>query len=146
MATKIRLQRGGTTNRPFYRFVVTPETSPRDSNFIEKIGTFDPLMDKNNPERMKINKDRVLHWLSVGAIPSERVALLITKAGIANDNPMIKKILKRREQSIEARKAAAEAKKRAEEAAAKAEADKAAAEAAAAAAPAEAAPAETPAA
>jgi small subunit ribosomal protein S16 len=141
MATKIRLQRGGTTNRPFYRFIVTPETSPRDSNFIEKLGTYDPLISKDNPERIKVDKDRILYWLSVGAVPSEKVAILITKAGIANDNATVKKVLKRREKSIADRKAAAEAKKKAEEAAAKAEADKAAAEAAAAAAPAEAAPA-----
>lgn len=148
MATKIRLQRGGTTNRPFYRFVVTPETSPRDSNFIEKLGTYDPLAAKGSKERFAINKDRVLYWLSVGAVPSEKVALLITKEGIANDNPTVKKVLKRREKSIKDRLAANEAKKKAEEAAKAAEeaAAKAAEAPAAEAAPAEAAPAETPAA
>jgi small subunit ribosomal protein S16 len=144
MSTKIRLQRGGTTNRPFYRFIVTPETSPRDCKFIEKIGTFDPLLPKDNPDRIKLNKDRVSYWLSVGAVPSERVALIIDKLGIANDNASIKKILKRREKSIKDRQAAIEAKKAAEAAAkAKEEAEKAAAEAPAEAAkPAEAAPAE----
>jgi len=137
MATKIRLQRGGTTNRPYYRFIVTPETSPRDSNFIEKIGTYNPLVPKDSAERMTIKKDRVEYWLSVGAVPSERVALLITKAGIANDNPTVKKVLARRDKSIKARQAAIEAKKKAEEAV------KAAAEASAVAA-AE-VPAETPA-
>ncbi len=145
MATKIRLQRGGTTNRPFYRFIVTPETSPRDSKFIEKIGTYNPLAPKDSAERITIKKERVEYWLSVGAEPSEKVALLITKAGIANDNPIVKKVLKRREKSMKDRLAALEAKKKAEAAAKAAEEAAAAAEEAAKAAPApaaEAAPAE----
>jgi len=146
MSTKIRLQRGGTTNRPFYRFIVTPETSPRDCKFIEKIGTFDPLLPKTDPARIKLDKERVAYWLSVGAVPTERVAMIISNLGIANDNTAIKKILKRREKSIKDRQAAIEAKKAAEaavkakeEADAKAEADKVAAEKAAAEAPAPAA-------
>ena len=141
MSTKIRLQRGGTTNRPFYRFIVTPETSPRDCKFIEKIGTFDPLLPKSDPARIKLNKDRVAYWLSVGAVPTERVAMIISKLGLANDNKSIKKILKRREKSIKDRQAAIEAKKAAEAAAAAKEAADAAAAEAAKAAPAEAAPA-----
>lgn len=131
MSVKIRLQRGGTKNRPFYRLIVTPSTSPRDSNFIEKLGTYNPMAPKDSAERVKLNNERIKHWLSVGAIPSERVALLLSKAGIANDNPQIKKVLARREQSITDRVAAAEAKKKAEEAAAAAEAAKLAAEEAA---------------
>lgn len=138
MSVKIRLQRGGTKNRPFYRLIVTPSTSPRDSNFIEKVGTYNPMAPKDSAERVKLNNERIKHWLSVGAIPSERVAVLIAKAGIANDNPQIKKVLSRRDQSIEARVAAAEAKKKAEEAAVAAEAAKVAAEEAAKAAAAEA--------
>ncbi len=157
MATKIRLQRGGTTNRPFYRFIVTPETSPRDCKFIEKIGTFDPLLSKDNPARIKLDKDRVAYWLSVGAVPTERVALIISKLGIANDNKTIKNILKKRDKTIALKKVQLEAKLKAEAAAAakeavdKAEAEKAEAAAAKeaadkAAAEAAAAPAEAPAA
>jgi len=142
MATKIRLQRGGTTNRPYYRFVVATEQAARDGKFIEKIGTFDPLVAKDSPKRMTIKKDRIEYWLSVGAQPSEKVALLITKAGIANDNPTILKILKKRDKTIALKKVQLEAKKKAEAEAsakaaaeeaeaAKAEADKQAAEAAA---------------
>ncbi len=143
MATKIRLQRGGTTNRPFYRFVVADEKAARDGKFIEKLGTYDPLISKDKAERINVKKDRIEYWLSVGAQPSEKVALLITKAGIANDNKTVKEILKKREKSIKVKKAAAEAKAKAEaEAAAKAAAEeKAKADAeAAASAPSEAAP------
>jgi small subunit ribosomal protein S16 len=138
MATKIRLQRGGTTNRPFYRFIVTPETSPRDCKFIEKIGTFDPLMAKDNPARIKLDKERVKYWLSVGAVPTERVAVIISKLGFANDNKMIQKILKRKEKSMKATQAATAAKAKAAADAAAKEAAEAAAKEAAAAAPAEA--------
>ena len=82
MATKSRLQRGGTTNRPFYRFVATAETSARDGKFIEKLGTYDPLAPKDSADRLKIKKDRIEYWLSVGALPSEKVAKFLIALGV----------------------------------------------------------------
>jgi len=78
---KIRLARGGRKNVPFYRIVVTNHTSPRDSKFLEKLGTYNPLADDNNEKKIVINKERVEHWLSVGAKPTDRVALFLTKLG-----------------------------------------------------------------
>ncbi len=72
---KIRLSRGGRKNLPFYRIVATNSTSPRDSKFLEKLGTYNPLLPEGSKEqRITINKERVEHWLSVGAKPSEKVA------------------------------------------------------------------------
>ena len=71
---KIRLARGGRKKSPYYRILVTEVTSPRDSNFIEKVGTYNPLLAKDNENRVTIKKDRIEYWLSVGAQPSEKVA------------------------------------------------------------------------
>jgi len=79
---KIRLARGGRKNLPFYRIVATNSTSPRDSKFLEKLGTYNPLADDSNEKKIVINKDRVEHWLSVGAIPSERVAKFLISLGV----------------------------------------------------------------
>ena len=67
MSTKIRLSRAGTKKRPYYHIVVTNSRSPRDSKFIEKIGTYEPLLPQENPKRMTINAERAKHWLAVGA-------------------------------------------------------------------------------
>lgn len=71
---KIRLARGGRKKSPYYRILVTEVTSPRDSNFIEKVGTYNPLLAKDSDNRVTIKKDRIEYWLSVGAQPSEKVA------------------------------------------------------------------------
>ena len=79
---KIRLARGGRKNVPFYRIVATNSTSPRDSKFLEKLGTYNPLADDSNEKKLVIDKERVEHWLSVGAIPSERVAKFLIALGV----------------------------------------------------------------
>jgi small subunit ribosomal protein S16 len=84
MALKIRLARGGSKKRPFYRIVVAEASAPRDGRFIEKLGTYNPLLEQGNAERVVINSDRVKHWMSVGALPSDRVNQFLATAGIAN--------------------------------------------------------------
>ena len=74
MSVKIRLSRGGAKKRPFYRIVVADSRSPRDGRFIEKIGSYDPMVAKDHPDRIRLDKDRAQHWLSVGAKPSDRVS------------------------------------------------------------------------
>jgi small subunit ribosomal protein S16 len=91
MALSIRLARGGAKKRPYYRIVVADSRSPRDGRFIEKLGTYNPLLAKDSPERVKMDAERVSHWLSVGAQPSDRVARFLDAAGVreraARNNP-----------------------------------------------------------
>jgi len=82
MAVKIRLSRGGTKKKPFYSIVVADGRSPRDGRFIEKIGSYNPMLAKDDANRVIIKEDRAKHWLSVGALPSDRVAMFFGKAGI----------------------------------------------------------------
>lgn len=82
MALKIRLARGGSKKRPFYRIVVAEATAPRDGKFIEKIGTYNPLLEQSNADRVVINHERAQHWLSVGAQATDRVNLFLAKAGL----------------------------------------------------------------
>ena len=79
MATRIRLRRMGSKGRPFYRVVVADQRSPRDGRFIENIGRYHPL---NDPSVIEIDQDRALHWLRVGAQPSDQVRNLMQKVGI----------------------------------------------------------------
>lgn len=81
MALKIRLARGGAKKRPFYSIVVADSRSPRDGRFIEKIGTYNPMLDKGHAERLVVKEERVKHWLGVGALPTERVARFFGDAG-----------------------------------------------------------------
>ncbi len=83
MALKIRLARGGAKKRPYYRIVVAENTAPRDGRFIEKVGTYNPLLPKDHPERVTLKEDRVKHWLSVGARPTDRVLRFLDAAGLA---------------------------------------------------------------
>ena len=78
---KIRLARGGRKNVPFYRIVATNHTSPRDSKFLEKLGTYNPLANDSDEKKIVINKERIEHWLSVGAKPTDRVAGFLIKLG-----------------------------------------------------------------
>ncbi len=78
MALKIRLSRGGAKKHPFYRMIVTDSRNPRDSAFLEKLGTYDPFLPHENTNRFVINEERVKHWLSVGATPSNRAAILLS--------------------------------------------------------------------
>lgn len=82
MATRIRLARGGAKKRPYYRIVVTDSRSPRDGKFIEKIGAYNPILAKDDANRVTVQKDRAEYWLGTGAQPSERVVRLFEVAGI----------------------------------------------------------------
>ena len=146
MAVKIRLARGGAKRVPYYRVVVANATAPRDGDFLEKVGTYNPMLSAQDPARISLKSDRILYWLSQGAQPSDRVARFIAAAGIALPGHITKKIAlqakthatmaaKRKaiadaEASVKAKEEAAAA---AEVKAAEKEAAKAAAEAAAAA-------------
>ena len=83
MAVRIRLARGGRKKMPYYRIVVADSRSPRDGRFIEKIGTYNPLLDKADPDRIRLQKERALYWLSVGAIASDRVKKFFNMKDIA---------------------------------------------------------------
>jgi small subunit ribosomal protein S16 len=91
MSLKIRLARGGTKKRPYYRIVVADARAPRDGRFIEKVGTFNPLLAKDAPKRVTLEAERCTHWLSVGAQPTDRVARFLDAAGLikreARNNP-----------------------------------------------------------
>src|SRR5947199_34325 len=91
MALAIRLSRGGAKKRPYYRIVVADSRKARDGRFIEKLGTYNPLLAKDSPERVKLDAERISHWLSVGAQPSDRVLRFLDAAGIreraARNNP-----------------------------------------------------------
>lgn len=83
MSVKIRLSRGGTKKRPYYYIVVAHGTSPRDGRYIEQIGTFNPMLKKDDANRFTFKEDRVKHWLSVGAQPTDRVLRLLDAQGLA---------------------------------------------------------------
>jgi small subunit ribosomal protein S16 len=82
MAINIRLARGGSKKRPYYKIVVADARSPRDGRFIEKIGNYNPLLAKDNEQRVQLDADRAKHWLSVGAQPTDRVARFLDQAGV----------------------------------------------------------------
>jgi small subunit ribosomal protein S16 len=115
MSVKIRLSRGGTKKRPYFYIVVAEAASPRDGRYIEQIGTHNPLLPKDNADRVKLDLDRVKHWLSVGAQPTDRVARFLDAAGLAKreakQNPSKGKPKKKR---LEREAAQAEAAKKAE--------------------------------
>lgn len=145
MALKIRLARGGSKKRPYYRIVVADINAPRDGRFIEKIGTYNPLLPKDSEDRVNIDVDRAKYWMSVGAKPTDRVLRFLDALGLEKreprNNPNKAKPGKKR---VEREAAEAEAATAAKDAAeAEATAAKEAAETAAA-APAEEAPAEAP--
>ncbi|MBI1328180.1 MAG: 30S ribosomal protein S16 [Alphaproteobacteria bacterium] len=82
MALKVRLARRGRKNLPIYSIVVTDSRNPRDGKFLEKVGTYNPLVKKDDPARVSINTERVSYWLKQGAKPSDRVATFLGKAGL----------------------------------------------------------------
>jgi small subunit ribosomal protein S16 len=91
MAVAIRLSRGGSKKRPYYKIVVADERSARDGKFIERIGSYNPLLAKDDEKRVVLDSDRAKHWLSVGAQPTDRVARFLDAAGVreraARSNP-----------------------------------------------------------
>ncbi len=157
MALAIRLSRGGRKNRPHYSIVVADKRKARDGRFLEKLGTYNPLLAKDDANRVQFNAERAKYWISQGAEISDRVSIFFGKAGIIpmpakKNNPqkaepsaktkqMVAEKAKKREDAAEAAKQAAE---EAKAAAAQAKADAEAAAAAPAPEP-EAAPAEAPA-
>ncbi|MHB9878128.1 30S ribosomal protein S16 [Pacificimonas sp. ICDLI1SI03] len=146
MAVVIRLSRGGAKKRPFYRVVVADKRSPRDGKYLERIGSYNPLLPKDSDERVKLDTERAKHWLSVGAVPSDRVARFLEAEGLmkreARNNPKKGEpganAKARADEKAEKAAAAEEAAKEAAAAEAEAPAEEAAAEEA----PAEEAPAE----
>jgi len=82
MAMKIRLARGGSKKRPHYAIVAADSRMPRDGRFIEKLGTYNPLLAKDNEERVKMNIERVQYWLDQGAQPTDRIARMLEAAGV----------------------------------------------------------------
>jgi small subunit ribosomal protein S16 len=131
LSVKIRLARGGSKKRPYYYIVAADIRSPRDGRYIERVGSYNPMLPKDSEERVKLDVDRIKHWLSVGAKPTDRVARFLDQADIlkreARNNPEKMKPKKKAQE-----RAAAEEEKKQEAA----EAAKAAAEAPAEEAPA----------
>ena len=139
MAIALRLSRGGAKKRPYYRIVAADSRKPRDGKYLEQIGTYNPLLAKDDDKRIQLNEDRARYWLGVGAQPSDRVARFLDAAGIreraARSNPNKaepgEKAKERAEEKAAKVAEAEEAKKAAEEeakAAAEAPAEEAAAE------------------
>ncbi|MDB9890483.1 30S ribosomal protein S16 [Alphaproteobacteria bacterium] len=133
MALKIRLARGGAKKRPFYRIVVAEASAPRDGRYVERVGTYNPMVPKEHEQRMTLNSERITFWLGQGAKPTDRVHKMLAAAGLA-EAPVI------RDQPKKSAPGKKRAEREAEAASAAAEAASAAAEAASAAA--EATPAE----
>jgi small subunit ribosomal protein S16 len=113
MSLKIRLARGGAKKRPYYRIVIADARSPRDGRFIERVGTFDPLLAKDDPKRVTLVTERVEHWLSQGAQPTDRVLRFLDAAGLAKrearNNPKKAEPGAKAKERAEARAKAAEA-------------------------------------
>ena len=126
MSLKIRMSRGGAKKRPFYSIVVADTRSPRDGRFLEKLGTYNPMLDRGHAQRVVLKAERIQHWMKMGATPSERVARFLGEAGLA-PKPEIRETPKQSAPRVKARD--------------RAKGGTAAAEAAAGAAPAPAAPA-----
>ncbi len=82
MAVRIRLSRGGSKKRPFYRIVAADQRAPRDGRFIEKLGTYNPLLPQDHEQRLVINEERVKYWLGVGAQPTDRLEKLFSNLGL----------------------------------------------------------------
>jgi small subunit ribosomal protein S16 len=82
MAVKIRLARAGAKKRPFYRIVVANANAPRDGEFLEKVGTYNPMLPREHAERLVVNVERVKHWLGVGAQPTDRVERMLGQLGV----------------------------------------------------------------
>jgi len=136
MSVSLRLSRGGSKKRPYYKIVVANSRAPRDGKYLEQVGTYNPLLAKDDANRVRLVEDRVNYWLGVGAQPTDRVARMLDKAGIkeraATVNPSKgepgKKAKERAEEKAEKLREAEEAAREAAEAAAAPAAEEAAAE------------------
>jgi small subunit ribosomal protein S16 len=113
----MRLSRGGSKKRPYYKIVVSNSRAPRDGKYLEQVGTYNPLLAKDDENRVRLVEDRVRYWIGVGAQPTDRVARMLDKAGIkeraATNNPQKaepgKKAKERAEEKAEKAREAAEA-------------------------------------
>lgn len=126
MSVSLRLSRGGSKKRPYYKIVVANSRAPRDGKYLEQVGTYNPLLAKDDANRVRVVEDRARYWLGVGAQPTDRVARLLDKAGIkeraATNNPAKGEPGKKAKERAEEKAAkAAEAAEAAAEAAASAE-------------------------
>ena len=110
MAMKIRLARGGSKKRPYYRIVAADSRMPRDGRFIEKLGTYSPLLPKDSEDRIKMNMERIQYWLDQGAQPTDRISRFLEAAGVLD---------KKERNNPQKAEPGAKAKERAEEKAAK---------------------------
>lgn len=136
MSVSLRLSRGGSKKRPYYKIVVANSRAPRDGKYLEQVGTYNPLLAKDDANRVRLVEDRVRYWIGVGAQPTDRVARMLDKAGIkeraATVNPQKgepgKKAKDRAEEKAEKQREAEEAAREAAEAAAAPAAEEAAAE------------------
>ena len=133
MTVRIRLSRHGAKKRPYYRIVVADVRAPRDGRFIERVGSFDPLKDKSDESRLNLQLDRIKHWLSTGAQPSDRVHQFLSDAGlmepIKRNNPNKAKPKKKAQERIKAKEEALKKKEEEEAKAAEAKPAEPAAEA-----------------
>jgi small subunit ribosomal protein S16 len=118
MSVKIRLARAGSKKRPFYQIVVADVRSPRDGRFIETVGTWNPMLAKDDATRVTLNAERIAHWVKQGALPTDRVARFMSEAGMmtrearSNPNkaqPGKKAVERAKEKASKAADAAAEA-------------------------------------
>ncbi len=116
MAVKIRLARGGAKKRPHYAIVVADSRMPRDGRFLEKLGTYNPLLPKDSEDRIKMDMERVQHWLDQGAQPTDRIARFLEAAGVRAKTERAN--LKKAEPGKKAKERAAQKAAKAEEAAA----------------------------
>jgi len=131
MSLRIRLSRGGAKKRPFYRIVAADSRKPRDGRYIERLGTYNPMVAKDHEDRLVFDDERIKYWLSVGALPSDRVARFLSDKGLV-DKPVVHEQTKQhlpRAKTLEREQEAEDkAKKAAEAPAEKAPAEEAAAE------------------
>jgi len=132
MSLKIRLARGGAKKRPYYNIVIADSRMPRDGRFIEKVGSYNPLLKKDDEKRVQYNEERVKHWIGVGAKPTDRVARFLSVNGLyewkAGNNPKKGEPGEKAKERIEEKREKEEAAKAAAEEAAAAPAEEPAAE------------------
>ena len=117
MSVSLRLSRGGSKKRPYYKVVVSNSRAPRDGKYLEQVGTYNPLLAKDDENRVRLVEDRVRYWLGVGAQPTDRVSRMLDKAGIKERNVTLNP-----NAGIPGKKAKERAEERAAKAAAAAEA------------------------
>ncbi len=122
MALKIRMARAGAKKRPFFHIVVADSRSPRDGRFIERLGTYNPMLARDAKDRVVLKAERIQHWIAMGAVPSDRIARFLHDAGMGK-KPAIHAQTKKsapRPKTVERMKTQAEAEAKAKEAAAQA--------------------------